>query len=133
MVHYLYHFNYDPGMDGHETDVENPAEGPLYTHARVYALAEKYLIHGLKAVALRQFKTATASSVDITDFLQAMEEVYMSTVEDDRGLRDVVVEAICKHPDWLDKEEVRDVLGKLGSLTYDMVIYMRENGLFRLF
>ncbi|KAH6628428.1 hypothetical protein F5144DRAFT_536893 [Chaetomium tenue] len=130
MVHYLYHFDYDAEMGGHEPDVEELAEGPLYTHARVYALAEKYLIHGLKAVALRQFKAVIASSFNMIDFLQAMEEVYMSTVEDDRGLRDVVVEAICKHPAWLDKEDVREVLGRLGSLTYDIVIHLRESGFF---
>jgi hypothetical protein len=135
MVHYLYHFDYDVQLhgvetDGHRTNDSEPGGGALLTHAKVYSLAEKYLIHGLKAVALRQFRAATARSPDIDDFLPAMEEVYTSTIEDDRGLRDVVVETLCKHSEWLDEEDVRDVVKGLGALTYDMVIYMRKKRIF---
>ncbi len=52
----------------------------LVAHAKVYTLAEKYLIRGLKAVALRRFKASAAHSwLDIDDFLQAIYEVYTST------------------------------------------------------
>lgn len=142
MVHYLYHFDYDLRLqhdhsyvdgsktDGDGTDVTEPVRDPLVTHAKVYALAEKYLIRGLKAVALRQFKAAATASLDINDFLQAAWEVYTSTIDDDRGLRDVVVETLYKHSQWLDKEEVRDMVKRLGALTYDLVIYMRGHGRF---
>ncbi|KAK3682379.1 hypothetical protein B0T22DRAFT_501790 [Podospora appendiculata] len=96
----------------------------------VYALAEKYMICGLKAVALRQFKAAATVSLDINDFLQATWEVYTSTIDDDRGLRDVVVETLYKNSQWLDKEEVRDVVKGLGALTYDLIIYLRQHGRF---
>jgi hypothetical protein len=43
-----------------------------------------------------------------------------------RGLRDIVVETLYKNPIWLDKEEVRDVLRELGTLTYDLVIHMGQ-------
>jgi hypothetical protein len=55
MVHYLYHFDYDTkpqdkgiGFDGSvtnrdETDTNEPVTNVLVTHAKVYALAEKYL------------------------------------------------------------------------------------------
>lgn len=146
MVHYLYHFEYNPILqrpytpghreasatdgEGDGTDVDEPATDLLVTHAKVYALAEKYLIHGLKAVALRQFKAVAASifRLDLDDFLEAASEVYTSTVEDDRGLRDIVVETLYKHPFWLDVEKVRDTLKGLGGLTYDLVIYMRQHG-----
>ena len=143
MVHYLYHFDYDvqlqstyghsdnPDTDGDGTDVHKPIRDVLVTHAKVYALAEKYLIRGLKAVALRQFKAAATTglfvSLDIDDFLPATWEVYKSTVEGDRGLRDIVVETFYKHSHWLDKGEVRDVLKGLGALTYDLVIYMHQH------
>ncbi|KAK3946535.1 hypothetical protein QBC32DRAFT_225916, partial [Pseudoneurospora amorphoporcata] len=141
MVHYLYHFDYDVRlqhersgydgleMDGYETNVNEPAADALLTHAKIYALAEKYLIRGLKALALRQFKAAATVSLDIDDFLGAALVVYKSTIEDDRGLRDVVVETLSKHSEWLDEEKVRDVLKELGALTYDindMFIYMRQ-------
>ncbi|KAK3338098.1 hypothetical protein B0H65DRAFT_312489 [Neurospora tetraspora] len=117
-------------MDGYGTNVNEPAADALLTHAKIYALAEKYLISGLKAVALRQFKAAATVSLDIDDFLGAALVVYESTIEDDRGLRDVVVETLCKHSEWLDEEKVRDVVKELGALTYDMVIYMRQKRMF---
>ncbi|KAH7625221.1 hypothetical protein SMAC4_12941 [Sordaria macrospora] len=138
MVHYLYHFDYDVQlqqersgfdgleMDGYGTNVNGPVADTLLTHAKIYALAEKYLVRGLKAVALRKFKAAATVSLDIDDFLGAALVVYESTIEDDRGLRDVVVETFYKHSKWLDKEKVRDVVKELGALTYDMVIYMRQ-------
>ncbi|KAJ4307337.1 hypothetical protein N0V88_000720 [Collariella sp. IMI 366227] len=85
MVHYLYHFDYDTkpqdkgiGFDGSvtnrdETDINEPITNVLVTHAKVYALAEKYLIRGLKAVAQRHFKAATIS-VTLDGFLQAISE-----------------------------------------------------------
>ena len=143
MVHYLYHFDYNLQLqyershldgsetDGDGTDVNEPTRDVFVTHAKVYALAEKYLIRGLKAVALRQFKAAAIVrpfvSLDINDFLQATCEVYTSTVEDDRGLRDIVVETLYKQSHWLDKEEVLDVLKGLGPLAYDLVVYMHQH------
>ena len=106
MVHYLYHFDYKiqlqhnpscsdgPETDGDETDVNEAACGILVTHAEVYALAGKYLIRGLKDLALQQFKTAAAASLDIDDFLLAASVLYESTSENDKGLRDIVVETL---------------------------------------
>ncbi|KAK3693262.1 hypothetical protein B0T22DRAFT_369871 [Podospora appendiculata] len=116
--------------NGDGTDVSEPIVDILVTHAKVYALAEKYMIRGLKAVALRQFKAAATVSLDINDFLQATWEVYTSTIDDDRGLRDVVVETLYKNSQWLDKEEVRDVVKGLGALTYDLITYLRQHGRF---
>ncbi|KAK4465455.1 hypothetical protein QBC42DRAFT_13077 [Cladorrhinum samala] len=140
MVHYLYHFDYDIQQlqrdrlsSGLETDKERTIVNGritdvLVTHAEVYALAEKYMIRGLKAVALRHFKIAAAAHfVDISDFLQAACEVYTSTVEHDRGLRDVVVETLHSRSNWLVKDEVRDLLNDLGDLAYDLVRYRHQN------
>ena len=129
MIHCLYHFDYDVQVQ-HKSDYFDGSEtdgGVLTTHAKVYALAEKYLIRGLKAVALRKFKAAAAVCLDVDDFLQATLEVYTSTIEDERGLRDVVVETLFKNSEWLDQEKVRAVIKELGALTYDLVIYMRQH------
>ncbi|AEO55663.1 hypothetical protein MYCTH_2050467, partial [Thermothelomyces thermophilus ATCC 42464] len=142
MIYYLYHFDYDiqlaheqshsegSGPDVDRRDMNKPTGSVLATHARVYSLAEKYLIRGLKTVAVRQFKLAATSFPDIDDFLEATLEVYSSTVDDDRGLRDVVVETLYTNSNWLDRENVRDVIKELGALTYDLVIYMRRRRAF---
>ncbi|KAM7191181.1 hypothetical protein V8F33_009052 [Rhypophila sp. PSN 637] len=67
-------------------------------------------------------------SLDIDDFLQAAQEVYTSTIKEDRGLRDVVVETLFKHPAWLDENKVQDVIEELRGLAFDLLMYThRQN------
>ncbi|KAK3304904.1 uncharacterized protein B0T15DRAFT_486366 [Chaetomium strumarium] len=115
IIHYFYRFDYDIQVDGDGADIKRLDAGALATHTRIYALAEKYLIRGLKTVAVRKFKAEVTIA-------------YTSAIEDDRGLRDVVVETLYNHPHWLDKEEVRDVMKELGPLMYDFIIYVRQKG-----
>lgn len=42
--------------------------------------------------------------------------IHLLTVEDDRGLGDIVVETLYKHSQWLDKEEVREICSGAGEL-----------------
>ncbi|KAL2158847.1 hypothetical protein VTH06DRAFT_4039 [Thermothelomyces fergusii] len=138
MIYYLYHLDYSvsPPQKQVVSDLEDaqsknetlakPTMGVLTTHAKVYTLAEKYLIQGLKTLALQKFTSAIASSIDVDDYLEAAQEAYTSTIHDDRGLRDAIVETLYIHADWLDKENVRRVIQNLGALTYDLVIYMRH-------
>lgn len=116
----------DQSQTSEDVTSAEPTTGALATHARVYSLAEKYLIQGLKTVALQKFKSTLADSVDIGDYLEAAQEVYTSTIEDDRGLRDPIIETLYRNQDWLDREDVRAVIKGLGSLTYDLVIYTRQ-------
>ncbi|KAK4446212.1 BTB/POZ protein [Podospora aff. communis PSN243] len=136
MVYYFYHLDYDvqgQNQSGHfdrpETkgDGADASEPTLVTHAKVYALAEKYIIDGLKGLALRKFKAAT-ESLDVDHFLQATQEVYTSTIEGDRGLRDVIVAILFNNPRWLDESKVQHVIKDLGALAFDLVMYTHRNG-----
>ncbi|KAK3331541.1 BTB/POZ protein [Apodospora peruviana] len=137
MVHYFYHLDYDvrgQSESGHfdgseiERDSTGASEPTLVTHAKVYAFAEQYLIDGLKRLALRKFKMVATQSLDVNDFLQAAQEVYTSTIEEDRGLRDIVVETLFKHPAWLDENKVQYVIKEMGALTFDLIMYIRQQG-----
>ena len=101
----------------------------LVIHARVYALAEKYIVKGLKALALQKFK-ASASRADeedwVDNFLAAAEETYTSTVEADRELRSVVLQAFQQKPRLLDEDRTQTLLKKLSSLTFDLLMYERR-------
>ena len=48
-------------------------------------------------LALWQFKAAATVSLDIDDFVGAALMVYESTIKDDRGFRDIVVETLYNH------------------------------------
>jgi hypothetical protein len=97
----------------------------LTIHARVYALGEKYDIKGLKALALEKFKKEAIEYWDSHDFIQAVEEVYTSTIDQDRGMRDAVVQAIRVHPTVLDKALMQDVVRRL-DLCFDLMMKFRD-------
>lgn len=99
----------------------------LIIHAKVYALAEEYHIKGLKALALEKFEAGIEQHWNSSEFAQAAYEVYTSTVESDKGLRDIIVQTLHAHPELLDKKEVQAV-AKKSSLAYDMMMYVRGRG-----
>ncbi|KAI1391853.1 BTB/POZ protein [Hypoxylon trugodes] len=124
MIFYLYNLDYTTSQ------TTTPS---LVVHARVYALAEKYLIGGLKATALTKFRAivdniSSSSDEQRLDFAKAAREVYTSTVDVDTGLRDVILETLHKNPKFLDQKECRSILKELPTLTYDLLMRVRENG-----
>lgn len=99
----------------------------LVTHARVYALAEKYGISGLKELAKEKFEVMANESWEESGYLEAMHEVYTTTVESDRGLRNVVVQAFRRNPDLVRRDEVQRVVQHTAPLAWDL--YRVSSGL----
>ncbi len=137
MVHYFYHLDYDTsprgdqGGDGNETsETPDAPQAPcLLTHAKVYSIGEKYLISGLKSLALEKFEAAAKEHWGRTDFLNAVREAYSSTLETDRGLKNAVIAALYKHSDLLDQEEGQQVFQELHMLAYDVLMYVHTEKL----
>ncbi|KAK2761427.1 BTB/POZ domain-containing protein [Colletotrichum kahawae] len=135
MVQYFYRLDYrqppEPEDDPSVTDQKqksNQKAHSLLLHAKVYTLAEKYAIGGLKDLALSKFKTAAAQAWDTVDFLNAATEAYTSTVDSDRGMRDAAIEAFAKHKDLLGRNEVKTVIEGLGSFAFDLLMYFHRKG-----
>jgi hypothetical protein len=82
---------------------------------------------GLKALALEKFKAEAMAHWNNEEFSQAANEVYTSTIESDRGLRDIVVNTVCQHPVVMDKEDIQDVVKSL-DLGFDMLTHLRKSG-----
>ncbi|KAJ0157736.1 Nitrogen assimilation transcription factor nit-4 [Fusarium oxysporum f. sp. albedinis] len=98
----------------------------LVLHAEVYALAEKYDVLGLKEMAQRCFRIiSNCGGCCSKEFAQACEFVYTTTIDSDRGLRDVVVQSLLEHPRALDEEHIRSAMRLLPDLPYDLVLYGR--------
>ncbi|KAI5457494.1 hypothetical protein BGZ63DRAFT_394864 [Mariannaea sp. PMI_226] len=97
----------------------------LNLHAKVYALGEKYGIKGLKALAVKKFEDEVVHHWDSADFLLAIQEVYTSTVDHDRPMRDAVVATFSKHGSLLDKPSVQDVVKGL-ELSFDLLMQYRK-------
>ncbi|KAL0258136.1 hypothetical protein SLS55_007308 [Diplodia seriata] len=86
------------------------APSHLIAHAKVYAIAEKYAITGLKSLARRKYASQLFDdnhwSSRTADFAESMIEVYESTVDTDRGLRDLVIQAFRQHPELARSKDI---------------------------
>ncbi|KKY16160.1 putative btb poz domain protein [Diplodia seriata] len=98
LLEYFYHHKYTV-----------PAETTAGAfHAKVYAAGDYYQVNCLKEQAKSSFTTwltgqlSRGSSQE--DFFRAVEVIYDSTPESDRGLRDIVVEFVCNHTDIAGKK-----------------------------
>lgn len=109
-----------------EEDYESD-ESHLLAHTRVYALAEKYDVPALKSLAKRKFEIAMACHYDSPEFADAIEEVYCSTIDSDRGLRSVVIQAIANHPALANTRDVYSVIKSTPALAFDL--WKTERGL----
>lgn len=153
MMSYLYRLDYDVSIQNeadcqdmptplaaHEYEDPSDLEGgdqsslqirsELLLHAQVYVVADKYMIGGLKDLALRKFKAATRQGWVVEDLVAAAQLAYSDTTEADRGLREAVTATIYEHPDVLDKEEIRNVLRDTGALGLDLIMLLRRESRF---
>ncbi|RHZ46513.1 BTB/POZ domain-containing protein [Aspergillus thermomutatus] len=60
-------------------------------HAQMYAQGDYFQIEGLKAKAKEYFEKTFLNTLEKDSFAATVIEVYTSTAENDRGLRDIVV------------------------------------------
>jgi hypothetical protein len=110
-----------------EAEEVGEEESHLITHTRVYALAEKYDIPSLKDLAQSKFEMAMACYYDSSEFADAIEEVYCSTIDSDRGLRDIVLQAFRAHPALATTQDVYTVIKDTPTLALEL--YKVERGL----
>ncbi|KAF5545449.1 speckle-type POZ [Fusarium phyllophilum] len=95
----------------------------LRLFAKVYALGEKYGIPGLKTIALSKFETLVKAYAYTKDFCIAAGEVYTSTIDQDRGMRDVVVKTVEDNVALLN-DAAFEALVKNTELGHDLLMKM---------
>jgi hypothetical protein len=57
---------------------------------------------------------------DSPEFAEAIEDVYCSTIDEDRGLRDVVLEAFKNYPTLASTQDVYTVIHSTPSLQREL-------------
>ncbi|KAF2251310.1 hypothetical protein BU26DRAFT_280646 [Trematosphaeria pertusa] len=100
-----------------EADVERPH---LITHAKVYAIAEKYGISGLKSLARKKFTHQIEAHINSDELPEACQEAYESTVDTDRGLRDVIIQTFRSHPDLSLRKDVELAVRETPGLAFEL-------------
>ncbi|GIJ91266.1 hypothetical protein Asppvi_010231 [Aspergillus pseudoviridinutans] len=77
---------------GGRTGIVNPRFGEPYFDAQMYAQGDYFQIDTLKCKAKKYFKESFLRYTTRDSYTSAVIEVYSSTAENDRGLRDLVVQ-----------------------------------------
>lgn len=103
----------------------------LVLHAKMYAIGEKYGVRGLKIITLRKFNIACKLYWNDQEFASAARYVYSSTVEEDRGLRDIVYNTVRRHLKLVKKECVAAFMDEFGLAIAMLADLADEFGPFR--
>jgi hypothetical protein len=108
-------------FDHAQLETEGNAEKPsLLVHARVYEIAERYGIAGLKSLARTKFAHQLELHYGSAEFPEACQEAYESTVDSDRGLRDVIIQTFRAHPDLTLRKDVEQSIRQTPGLAFEL-------------
>ncbi|KAG9743628.1 hypothetical protein KCU73_g8357, partial [Aureobasidium melanogenum] len=114
MIDYFYHHDYPstpPAKDFEAVQRTVAKESSFVKHARMYAMGEKYGVPGLKALALRKFKSLEGHSrVTYFELLLTVTIIFMRTPDTDRGLREEIADILYTYK--VTEEEVVDLYVK---------------------
>jgi hypothetical protein len=101
-----------------------PAKGDanqLLLHAKMYEMADKYDVVGLKQLAREKFLRANAEYWNSEQFAPAAHYAFSTTPEGDKGLRDVISNTISTHMVLLNKPAVEALLTKFNGLAFGLL------------
>lgn len=93
----------------------------LLLHAKMYEVADKYDVIGLKKIAREKFLRAAAHYWNSERFAPAAHYAFSTTPEEDKGLRDVVSNIVSKHMELLNKPAVEALLTEFNGLAVGLL------------
>jgi hypothetical protein len=103
----------------------------LNIHAKIYALAEKYFVKGLKAQSYEKFEKCWKDSFAGKSFYEAVNIVFTTTPDTDTGLRDLAAKCVSdeKRKYFLDANlDLRKVLKEIPDLAFMVLSYEDMRG-----
>ncbi|KAM0269464.1 hypothetical protein ACHAPA_004029 [Fusarium lateritium] len=95
----------------------------LYLHTKVYELGERYGLQDLKEHAVKKFRAEAYYHHRSEQFRLAVHNVYTSTIDQDRSLRDAVVDIVAKHVNLLDNSSFQKTI-KDTELGFDLLMHI---------
>jgi hypothetical protein len=92
------------------------------THAKMYEIADKYDVVGLKDLAREKYKLSCSTFWDKDDFSIAAHYAFSTTMADDKGLRDIVSRTISEHMELMQKDEIKTLLAEFNGLALGILL-----------
>ncbi|KAF2440070.1 hypothetical protein P171DRAFT_368958, partial [Karstenula rhodostoma CBS 690.94] len=93
----------------------------LLTHVKLYEVADKYGVTGLKDLSADKFRRALLKFWNNAEFPIAAHYACSTTPDSDMGLRSHIEKTILAHPKLLSKPEIEDMLKKFPNLAFRML------------
>ncbi|SMR49069.1 unnamed protein product [Zymoseptoria tritici ST99CH_3D1] len=128
LIHFFYHLDYEVKMRGADSGQTSqariapsmPGDSAL-AHAKVFAVAEKYQVPGLKELAVSKFKAAMEISQENADLAEIITTVFTTTPETVRDLRDLVSARLTTDCTLLDRIDVEFAVNNVSGLTFELL------------
>jgi hypothetical protein len=98
----------------------------LLTHVKMYEIADKYDVVGLKKLAREKFRGSCAKFWNNEIFTVAAKHVLLTTVPEDKGLRDIVSAAIFDHKELVQKPKVQALMKEFSDLALGILLKMAD-------
>ncbi|KAF2846094.1 hypothetical protein T440DRAFT_511103 [Plenodomus tracheiphilus IPT5] len=95
----------------------NGTSDQLLTHAKMYEIADKYDIVGLKDLVKEKFSRSCKHFWNDEEFAVAAHYAYSTTPDEDKGLRDIVSTTISSHMEIIEKAEIRVLMTEFNGLA----------------
>lgn len=119
MIDYLYRLDYD---DQPNSASQKSSDGRLVINSLVYALADKYEIWSLKEIAKQKIAKLIDKEWNDDSFLAALEIVWTTTPQSDRGLRALFIPVLADHKkELITKEMYVEAVRSVGDLAVDIM------------
>ncbi|KID80733.1 uncharacterized protein G6M90_00g006360 [Metarhizium brunneum] len=125
MIDYMYTRQYSPTTQPDSVEPSG-ASYPIVFHARMFELADKYMVVGLQTLAASEFNKAIEQETDVCKFLRSVPEIYSLASTASDKLREAVVWEFrcwiaCQEFDATVKEVLREVIGKVPQFTEELL------------
>lgn len=93
----------------------------LLVHAKMYEMADKYDVAGLKNLCIEKYRRACFKFWDHAKFAESAYHVYCTTPSRDKGLRNVVCKTLSDHMNLLEKPEIEDLMTQFNGLAFGLL------------
>lgn len=93
----------------------------LLVHAKLYELGDKYDVVGLKDIAKEKFDRACKHFWNTPTFAAAAHHAFSTTVEEDKGLRDIVSATISERIELVNDPGVSVLLTQFNGLALSIL------------